>query len=156
MSGDTQIRTLVRTPNVYFDQLALRILSCDVKTHILRSKFVHVVVLWYALCFTLHTSCQLPLSHIRTALIQCLSLLSFHDSCTVIYIVQYSRYNWQLTPNSIICLACFVSKQYRADSYDYIEYQYPYMHCVCTVIDQKINVDRLRSSLSCDSKTDSK
>ena len=40
---DTQIRTLVRAPHVYFDQSPLRIL-CDVTVRILRSDFVQVVV----------------------------------------------------------------------------------------------------------------
>ena len=43
LSGDTQIRALVRAPHIYLNQSALRILR-DVMPRILRPDFVQVVI----------------------------------------------------------------------------------------------------------------
>ena len=85
LSGDTQIRALVRALHVYLDQLALRILR-DVMPRISRPDFVQVVVayfnsvraLFHAIKFLpdaiITIACYCSIARIRY-----LSLSSFHD-----------------------------------------------------------------------------
>ena len=62
LSGDTQIRTLVRAQHVYFDPSAIRILY-DGTLRISRSNFLQVVVAHFnsvRALFRVYTFCQLP------------------------------------------------------------------------------------------------
>ena len=132
--------------HIYFDQ---SVLLCDVTPCISLPDIVIVADFStsFVLCYIHFPSCHHKYCVLVSycLLIWYLPLSSFHDSCTVLIFkkVQNLKYNWQLAQNSIICLACLRSKQYCADSHMYIDHWYPFWHCVCTLIDQKINFYRL-------------